>query len=227
MNKLSSSEFLDRVAHNTALIQQHRRTLDLAKYNLYDHRHGTIPAMSLLSKANDIFPAAALGGLAFFDRNGADAVVMRGPGRRQVEIEIKFCTLDHRQYQINARSGKIYRESQAGHKAYLDRTIRGGWVINSHQHLETKARYSVLVMFDTASGEFVEALGMPGDKVVELIRNKVSTRLANKTKSSDIVSTYLYLPDFQEHGESVRLTVPKIGLDAFTELVRKHSSRQR
>jgi len=222
MNKLSSQEFLDRVAHNTALIKKHRRTLDLAKYNLYDYKHGAVPAMSLLSKANDIFPAAALGGLAFFDRNGADAVVMRG--RRQEEIEIKYCTLDHRQYQINARSGKIYRESQAGHKAYLDRTIRGGWVINSHQHLETKARYSVLVMFDTASGQFVEALGMTGDKVVELIRNKVSDKLAKKTKSSEIVSTYLYLPEFLEHGESVQLAVPKIGLPAFTELVRKNGA---
>ena len=222
---LKRSEFLDRVAHNSRLIQQHKKTLDLAKYNLYDYKHGSVPAMSLLSKANDIFPAAALGGLAFFDRNGADAVVMKAG--RQVEIEIKYCTLDHRQYQINARSGKIFRSSERGHKAYLDRTIRGGWVINSPQHLETKARYSVLVMFDTASGEFVEALGMSGESVVELIGEKVKHKLAKKTKSSEVVSTYLYLPDFLAHGRPVQLTVNKIGLTGFAELVEKNGAHTR
>lgn len=170
---ISKAEFRRRVADNSAHFSKtYKTSVDAAKYHLYDAARGETPPMMLLDKVYDIFAAVSIGALAVSNRDGADA--MWQFGNVIIPIELKFCKIDSSRYLVG-RQGGIY---MAGRKcrASLNSTMQAQYTINSENHLQTKNRYTIMVVYDQATGMFVEARGILGDVVMQKLKNQRGSR---------------------------------------------------
>jgi hypothetical protein len=205
---ISKAEFQRRVAENTEHFSANYETsVDAAAYHLYDAQRGETRPMMLLDKVYDIFAAVSIGALAVTARDGADAM-MRFSGNI-MPIELKFVKIESSSYLVGPRGG-IYKGGR-NTRTPLMQTMQAQYTINNESHLQTKNRYTVMVVYDQTTGMFVEARGIVGRTALEkLSRQRTSRRM-------------FYWDTFLEHGLRIPLVVPSLGYDGLVRLIEENN----
>jgi hypothetical protein len=205
---ISAAEFDRRVQENTDLFRKFYKTsADPARFHFYDARAGELSPMRLLDKVHDIFGAVAIGALPLIKGTGADAMLKHGRRAAQ-EIELKFCKIDSSRYTVGSKDGIYLADRKA--RVALSASIKGQWTINSEQHLQTKNRYTVLVVYDVCTDTFVEARGLDGDIVVECLSR-------SKKRNGNKVITW---NTFMNRGKKIDLVTKCMGYDNLQKLIR-------
>lgn len=193
MIMISKAEFRRRVAENTEYFQRnYKKSLDISRYHFFDVAAGEQAPLSLMDKVHDIMTAVAVGALPLTGKTGADAVMMID-GELQ-EIELKFCTINSDRYEVGDQGG-IYIAGENSRTA-LAASIQARWNINSAEHLRTKNRPTVLVVFDKHTNQFVDARMIGGRRTVELL-----------TRGKTAKGRLLNWKNFDEYGNPVKLIV--------------------
>jgi hypothetical protein len=205
---ISVAEYERRVQENSAVFRKFYKTsADPARFHFYDARAGELSPMRLLDKVHDIFGAVAIGALPLIKGTGADAMFKRA-GKPVQEIELKFCKIDSSRYTVGAKGGIYLTDRKA--RVALSASIKGQWTINSEKHLQTKNRYTVLVVYDICTDTFVEARGLDGDIVVECL-SRSKKRTGNKIISWNT---------FMDRGKKIDLVTKYMGYDNLQKLIR-------
>jgi len=205
---ISKTEFQRRVKENSRhFAETYATSVDAAAYHLYDAQRGEVRPMMLLDKVYDIFAAVSIGALAVTARDGADAMMMFSGNL--MPIELKFCKIESSSYLIGPRGG-IYKGGRAS-RTPLNQTMQAQYIINNELHLQTKNRYTIMVVYDQTTGMFVEARGILGKVALEKLSHQSCSR------------RMFYWDTFLEHGLRIPLVVPSLGYDGLVRLIQENN----
>jgi hypothetical protein len=193
---ISKAEFRRRVQENTEYFQRnYKRSLDISRYHFFDTAAGDQAPLSLMDKVHDVVTAVAVGALPLTNKSGADAIMLID-GKFQ-EVELKFSTISSDKYTVGARGGICISTKKC--RISIENTILAKWFINNEEHLKTKNRPSILVVFDKCTNEFIDARMISGKKTVNLLTG-------NKKSKARMINW----AGFEKHGSQVKLTVPSL-----------------
>lgn len=205
---ISKTEFQRRVKENSRYFAEtYATSVDAAAYHLYDAQRGEVRPMMLLDKVYDIFAAVSIGALAVTARDGADAMMQMSGNI--IPIELKFVKIESSSFQVGPRGG-IYKGGRNS-RATLQGCMQAQYTINNDAHLQTKNRYTVMVVYDQTTGMFVEARGITGSTALE--------KLSNQRTSHRM----FYWDTFLEHGRRIPLVVPSLGYDGLVRLIQENN----
>lgn len=194
---ISKAEFKRRVAENTEYFQRtYKQSLDVAKYHFFDAPAGEQSPLSLMDKVHDIITAVAVGALPLTNKSGADAIMLIDG--KFTEVELKFSTIASDKYTVGDRGGICIVTDKC--RMAITNTIMAKWIISNEDHLKTKNRPSILVVFDKSTNTFIDASMISGKKTVNLLTQ-------NKKSKARMINW----AGFEKHGTPVKLTVPSLG----------------
>jgi len=213
---ISKAEFRRRVQENTEYFQRnYKKSLDISRYHFFDVAAGEQAPLSLMDKVHDIMTSVAVGALPLTNKSGADAMMLIDG--EITPVEMKFCTIDSNNYTVGPQGG-IYVTS-GNSRIALSMSITARWRIGSDDHLKTKKRHTILVVFDRATNEFVDARQLTGAQTLRLLMGVSEAGKQGKARS-------LSWKSFDENGAPMKLVVPCMTYVGLQKLIFENEIRQ-